>query len=225
MTIRCLTAAAVLAAGLAGPAFAEDETSGVKVEGEIGVVSDYRYRGYSLSDEEPALQGGLTVNLPGGFYAGVWGSNIADYAGADIELDLSAGVAFSAGGLDFDVGVIRYTYPDGKDVDYWEVPISVAKTWGAFTGTASFQYVPEQDNTGNEDNRYFSLAGDYAPESWPVSVNFAVGHEDGAFADGKLDWSASLAKEFGPVTFSLTYADSDGPGAEGVVVAGLLASF
>lgn len=224
MKLRIVTIVAASVFALAGQAAAEEE-SAVSLEGEIGVVSDYRYRGYSLSDEEPAIQGGLTLSLAGGFYAGVWGSSIADYAGADIEVDLMAGVAFSAGGLDWDVGVIRYSYPDGVDVDYWEIPVSASKTWGAFTGTASFQYVPEQDNTGNEDNRYFSLGGDYAPESWPVSVNFSVGHEDGAFADGKLDWSAGVAKEFGPVTFSLTYADSDGPGAEGVVVAGLLASF
>ena len=62
-------------------------------------------------------------------------------------------------------------------------------------------------------------------EDRPVSINASVGHEDGAFADGKLDWSAGVAKAFGPVTVSVTYADSDGPAAEGVVVAGLSASF
>lgn len=224
MTLRILTIAAVSAFAFAGQALAEEENA-VSLEGEIGVVSDYRYRGYSLSGEDPAVQGGLTLNLPHGVYAGVWASSIEDYAGANIEVDLSAGVTFSTGAVDWDVGVIRYTYLDGVDVDYWEIPISASHSWGAFTGTASFQYVPEQDNTGNEDNRYFNLAGDYAPESWPVSVNFAVGHEDGAFADGKLDWSAGVAKAFGPVTFSLTHADSDGPGAEGVVVAGVFASF
>ncbi len=223
MKLRILLLATATALTLAGPALAE-ETPAVSLEGEIGVVSDYRYRGYSLSDEDPAVQGGLTLNLPHGVYLGVWGSSIADYAGADIELDLSAGVAFSAGGLDWDLGVIRYTYPDGVDVDYWEIPVSAAKTWGAFTGTASFQYVPEQDNVA-EENRYFNLAADYAPEHWPVSLNASFGYEDGAFADGKLDWSVGAAKTFGPVTVSLNWADSDGPGAEGVVVAGLSAAF
>lgn len=214
---------AIAACAFAGQAMAEEQKA-VSLEGEIGVVSDYRYRGYSLSDGDPAIQGGLTLNLPHGLYAGVWASSIADYAGADIELDLSAGVAFSAGGLDWNVGVIRYTYPDGVDVDYWEIPISAAKTWGALTGTASFQYTPEQDNVTDE-NRYFNLAADYAPEHWPVSVNASFGYEDGAFADGKFDWSVGAAKAFGPVTVSLNWADSDGPGAEGVVVAGLSASF
>jgi uncharacterized protein (TIGR02001 family) len=223
LKLRILTAAAVSAFMLAGPALAQDENA-ISLEGEIGVVSDYRYRGYSLSDEDAAIQGGLTLNLPHGVYAGVWASNIADYAGADIEVDLSAGVAFSGGGLDWDVGVIRYAYPGGTDVDYWEIPVSASKTWGAFTGTASFQYVPEQDNV-SEENRYFNLAGDWAPEHWPVSVNASFGYEDGAFADGKLDWSAGVAKAFGPVTVSLTWADSDGPGAEGVVVGGISAAF
>lgn len=207
---------------LSGPALAEDRS--VNLEGEIGMVSDYRFRGYSLSNEDPALQGGLTLNLPGGLYLGVWASSIADYAGADIELDLSAGVAFSAGGLDWDLGAVRYTCPDGVDVDYWEIPVSASKTGGAFTGTASVQYVPEQDNVA-EENRYINLAADYAPEHWPVSLNAGFGYEDGAFADEKLDWSIGVARTFGPVTVSLGWADSDGPGAEGVVAGGLNAAF
>jgi uncharacterized protein (TIGR02001 family) len=72
--------------------------------GGVSLTSDYRFRGYSLSDEEPALQGGLTLNLPQGVYLGVWGSSIADYAGADIEFDLMAGVAFSASAIDISAG-------------------------------------------------------------------------------------------------------------------------
>lgn len=208
----------------AQPAFAAEGDTPL-IEGEIGVVSDYRYRGYSLSDEDPALQGGLTLNLPAGVYAGVWGSSIADYAGADIEVDVYAGWAGSIGGLDIDLGVQRYGYPDGVDVDYWEVPVSVSKSWDAFTGTLGFEYAPEQDNLGGEDNRYLYVAGEWAPESWPVSLDASLGHEDGAFADGKLDWSAGVTAPVGPVSLSLHYLDSDGPDAESALVAGIKASF
>ena len=52
-----------------------------------------------------------------------------------------------------------------------------------------------------------------------------IGHEDGAFADGKLDWQLGLAKTIGPVTVSLQYSDSDGPGSEASTVAGLSLGF
>lgn len=216
----------------AGAARAQDaEEEGWSLSGEIGLVSDYQYRGYSLSGGDPSIQGGLTVNAPKGFYAGVWASAIEEYGigadgdGAAVEVDLSFGRTFSAGGWDWDASLLFYNYPDGSDVNYNEVLFSGARTVGAFTTTLGVEYAPSQDNLGGEDNRYFYIGGDYAPESWPVSVNAQIGHEDGAFADGKLDWQLGLAKELGPVSLTLQYTDSDGPGAESSTVAGILLAF
>ncbi len=222
MKIKLALFAAVAAFGLGGAATAR-EADGVKLSGDIGVVSDYRYRGLSLSGEDPALQGSLKLELPQGFYAGVWGSNIEDTGGADVEIDLSAGFAASAGGFDFDMGVIYYAYPGGEDLNYWEIPVSVSKTWDAFTGTVGLAYAPEQDNLGNQDNTYFSVSAEYAPESWPVSLDGWIGYEDGTFADGKTDWALGVTKAFGPVALSLHYVDSDVD--SGAAVVGLKAGF
>jgi uncharacterized protein (TIGR02001 family) len=229
-TVAVLAAIGVLA--FAGTAHADDaESGGWELSGEIGVVSDYQYRGYSLSGSDWALQGGLTVTAPSGFYASVWSSKIEEYGigsdgdGAKFEVDLSLGRAFSAGGLDWDASYQYYGYPDGSNVDYSEFLLSASRTTGAFTATAGIQYAPSQDNLGNEDNVYLYVGGDFAPENWPVSLNAQIGHEDGAFADGKLDWQIGLAKSVGPVSLSLLYTDSDGPGAEGGVVGGITLAF
>lgn len=222
-----LAACAVAAVGTA--AQAEEDTW--KLSGEIGVVSDYQYRGYSLSGSDWALQGGLTLNAPSGFYATVWSSMIEEYGigsdgdGAKAELDVSVGRAFSAGGLDWDASFQYYGYPDGSDVDYFETILTASRTTGAFTTTAGIEYAPSQDNLGGDDNLYLFLGGDYAPEHWPVSVSAQIGHEEGAFADGKLDWQLGLAKDIGPVSLSVTYADSDGPGSESSVVGGISLAF
>ena len=81
---------------------------------------------------------------------------------------------------------------------------------------------PSQTSLGDEDNLYLCIDGDYAPEHWPVSVNAQIGHEQGAFADGKLDWQLGLAKGIGPISLSVTYSDSDsdGPGSESSVSTG-----
>lgn len=226
----------VVAAGLfllnaQGATARETGEDGWSLSGEIGVVSDYQYRGYSLSGSDPAVQGGLTVSGPKGFYAGAWASRIAEYGvgpdgdGAEVEIDLSVGRAFAAGGWDWDVALLRYGYPDGSGVDYFEVPLSASRTVGAFTGTLGLSYAPAQANLGDEDNLYFSMGAAYAPDHWPVSVNAQIGHEDGAFADGKLDWRLGLAKTIGPMTVSLQYSDSDGPGSEASTVAGLSLGF
>ena len=106
MTIRLVVLAACAFAAFGSSAQAEEGTW--KLSGEIGVVSDYQYRGYSLSGGDWALQGGLTVNAPSGFYATVWSSMIEEYGigadgdGAKAEVDVSLGRAFSAGGIDWD---------------------------------------------------------------------------------------------------------------------------
>ncbi|HRD29424.1 MAG TPA: TorF family putative porin [Caulobacter sp.] len=209
----------------------EADEDGWSLSGEVGLVSDYQYRGYSLSGGDPVVQGGLTLDAPGGFYVGVWGSEIEEYGvgadgdGAKIEVDISVGRAFSAGGWDWDVALLHYGYPDGSAVDYFEIPVSAARTTGDFTTTLGVEYAPRQDNLGDEDNLYLYIGGDYAPESWPVSLSARLGHEEGAFADGKLDWQLGVAKELGPVSLTLQYTDSDGPGAESAAVAGISVGF
>lgn len=44
------------------------------------------------------MQPSVTVTHESGFYANVWGSNIADYGGADVEVDLMAGWSGDVGG-------------------------------------------------------------------------------------------------------------------------------
>lgn len=109
----------LLAAVGASPAFA----SSVAVDADLTAVSDYRFRGLSLSDRKPALQAGLTVSHESGLYGGVFTSTIDEYGrdaagkGATVELDYTVGWAFAAAGLDFDLAASVYTYPGGKDVD------------------------------------------------------------------------------------------------------------
>lgn len=228
LAILAASAALTLAGGARA---AEAEPGGWTLSGEVGVVSDYQYRGYSLSNGDPAVQGGLTATATNGFYASVWGSRIAEYGigpdgdGARIEVDLVLGKTFSLGGWDWDAAVMYYGYPDGSNVDYLEIPVSASRTTGAFTTTLGVSYAPAQDNLGGDDNLYLSIAGDYAPEAWPFSLNGAIGREDGAFADGKIDWAFGVAKDVGPVSLTLQYTDSDGPGADSAVVGGLSFGF
>ncbi len=84
----------------------------------VGVTSDYRFRGMAQTSTNPALQGGIDFAHKSGFYLGTWASNVSwvkDYAGAkdgSLELDLYGGYKGEiAKGLSYDVGVITYQYP------------------------------------------------------------------------------------------------------------------
>ena len=56
-------------------AFADDAPAASPITYNIGVVSDYRYRGISQSKLKPALQGGIDY-AQGPFYVGTWASTI-----------------------------------------------------------------------------------------------------------------------------------------------------
>jgi len=202
------------------------------VQFEIGAVSDYRYRGYSLSNDKAAVQGGATVLGPAGFYAGAWASTIAEYGvgpdgdGAKVELDLSIGRAFSVGAYDLDAGVTAYTYPDGSHVSYVELPVSIARTAGDWTWTVGAAFAPAQNALGKVSNTYLYGSTGWSPEGLDWSVTALAGHESGAFSPaGKWDWQVGVERSFGPVALGLAYSDADAPGAKAAAVASIKVVF
>lgn len=75
-----VTLAVLFIAALAStPAYAQDEepTEPFTVSGGATLVSDYRFRGVSQSDEDLAVQGTITISHESGLYVGTWGSNLA----------------------------------------------------------------------------------------------------------------------------------------------------
>ena len=120
---KALSAALVVAslAGMATEVQAE-------ISANVALVSDYRFRGISQSDKNPALQGGLDYAFENGFYLGTWGSSvnfdsIEDFNGS-LKLDVYGGWGTDFGeNSSIDLGYIYYAYPGddgGLDGDYQE---------------------------------------------------------------------------------------------------------
>lgn len=213
--MRIMLATLLLAMGI--PAAAAE------LSANAGIVSDYRYRGISLSDRDPAAQGGLDLSMDVGFYAGAWASTIADYGGADVELDLYAGHAGSMAGIKYSIGAYGYFYPGGRGVDYVEFQASFERTLGPVTASAELAYTPDQKNVA-VDNLYAGAGMEIPLFALPVSLKLRGGYEDG-FYEGKWDWEAGLGYELGPASLSLSYVDTDQPGSDaraGIVLGALL---
>ena len=56
----------------------EEEKSGLGdwLSGNVSLTSDYTFRGISQTLQQPALQGGMDLRHPSGFYLGTWGSSV-----------------------------------------------------------------------------------------------------------------------------------------------------
>lgn len=154
MKYAFLLPAAMLALA-AVPAAAQEEAppKPVTVSGSVGLVSDYRFRGVSQSDENLAVQGGFTIAHESGVYIGTWGSNLAGwgtFGGANMELDLIAGYKFPVGdGGTLDVGATWYMYPGGFDnTDFIEPYVKLSGTAGPVSLTAGVAYAPKQEALG-----------------------------------------------------------------------------
>ena len=128
---KSLITTAVLGA-LAAPSFvfAADATPApdLTVAYNIGLYSQYIFRGLTQTDRGPALQGGVDLTHSSGFYLGAWASNISwlrDYNNTNLgaayskdghlELDIYGGYRYTfANGVGIDLGALQYIYPGAK---------------------------------------------------------------------------------------------------------------
>jgi hypothetical protein len=89
----------------------------------IGVMSDYMWRGMSQNDNQASAMAGLDYEMDNGLYVGTWAANVAN-DGDDVEVDFYAGFSKElSGGFGYDIGAIAYVYP-GADLDFTEVYIN-----------------------------------------------------------------------------------------------------
>ena len=88
------------------------------VTANVGIFSEYIFRGIAQTAGEPAIQGGFDYAHSSGLYAGTWASNISwlqdfgAYQRSSVEWDFYAGYKASFGdGFFYDVGGLYYYYP------------------------------------------------------------------------------------------------------------------
>lgn len=174
----------------------------------LGLVSDYRYRGISQSGRRPALQGGVDLAHSSGLYAGLWASTIrwikdsAPGLDGPVEVDLYGGYKGAiTDSIAYDVGGLFYWYPNndldrltGEDANTFEV-------YAALTaGPATVKYshalttlfgTPDSKGSGYLDvNATFDLGSGFS----------VVPHVGWQKIDGfgtYRDYSLTLAKDFG----------------------------
>jgi len=191
-----LATVAVLAVA-AGPsiAFADDTPAAAPaaeaspITYNIGVVSDYRYRGISQSKLKPALQGGIDY-ASGPIYIGTWLSTIqwvkdsmvsynranaggegfvpVDEKGAPVEWDLYGGTKgdIIKDTLTYDVGVLGYIYLGQKFEDIGlknpdTVEVYGALTYGVFTGKVSISTTPLFGVPKSSGSQYYDLSANF----------------------------------------------------------------
>lgn len=147
---KTIMAGAVAAALFPGAAMAQAQAAPASphtLTGNVGLYSQYIFRGLTQTNREPAIQGGFDYSHASGFYVGTWASNIswlrdggAYSAGGSGELDFYGGFKGGIGKSDFtyDVGTLYYWYPGDANTlanplnpkaDTWEIYGALGWKW------------------------------------------------------------------------------------------------
>lgn len=207
-----LSALAIVACAFATTAHAQTQIGDFSLSANVGLYTDYVYRGVSQSDEGPAVQGGFDVTHDSGLYAGVWASNVDFNDGdeATVETDFFVGYANEYNGLAYDLGVLYYAYPGAdSDLDYnfWEFAAAVGYDFGVASLSGSINYSPEFfGETG--DAVYYAAAVD-VPLPYEFNASAHIGHQTIDEGVDYTDWSLGLGYSLYDFDLSLTYTDTN----------------
>jgi uncharacterized protein (TIGR02001 family) len=227
-TTQLLVLAGVIAAPtlvMSGTAYADEAKS--PISANVGLVTDYAYRGISQTNSKPALQGGFDYAHSSGFYAGVWGSNISwlsdltDTApggignvSSSLELDGYVGFKGDIGtsGFGYDVGVLTYYYPGDYPANFTSpdtTELYVAGSYSIFSlkyshAVTNLFGAPDSKNSGYLDAALnFTLPGD-------VGLGLHVGRQqvNCSGCTDYTDYKISLSKEYIGLNWGVAYVDT-----------------
>lgn len=194
----------LLTLGLAQPAQAQFSAA-------VGLQSDYRYRGISLSDGLPAATLDLSYDHSSGLYAGASaiGAVIGGYGRSLGFIEYLGYVTPRRGGASFDVGVnnqdLAYYYTDRR------VPLRYSEVYVGVVGdrlSAHLHYSPNYLQPGY-GALYAEVDGSLKPaENWRLFAHLGatapVGETEGRHP--RYDARAGVARQFGPLEVQASVA-------------------
>jgi uncharacterized protein (TIGR02001 family) len=190
------------------------------VTSTVTAASDYDFRGFTQTAQDPAIQASVDYAHDSGWYVGAWASNV-DFGSADVdyEVDLYSGFSGSTGegGLGWDVGVIYYAYPDESDFNYFEAYGSISKDW--FKGKIWYSNDFGGDTTSGDTPAVYTEANATVPLPANFSVLAHVGYSFGDYWDDTeeyFDYSIGAGYTVGNFNLALKWVDgSDYKAADG----------
>lgn len=241
---RAVLAGTLMIACLSVPtaAAAQEEEKALSVSGNVAFVTDYRFRGISYSNLDPALQGGINLNSSVGLFVSAWGSSIANYNGSTVEMDWTAGWSGNIAGTTTTAGLIYYSYPGGSNTDVVELYGSVGVPLGPVTATFGLNWAPDQKNLSSSSRYAYGQLSAGIPGT-PISVTGTLGNERGSLVydesgakGSKWDWQIGASVTWEALSFGVTYVGNDlstrrvegyrlNRGAQDTVVFSVTASF
>jgi uncharacterized protein (TIGR02001 family) len=218
------TTLALAVYALAGGAMAQSapapapEPEKSPITANVTITNDYRYRGITQTNYQPAIQGGFDYAHESGLYIGNWNSTISWISNttgngvrAPIEMDFYGGFKkeLIAPGFASDIGVLQYFYPQSGgnynammvNPNTTELYLAQNYTFGPVSGFGKINYgltnifgIPN-----SAGSYYLDLTSNFDTGIWGLTLNGHIGYQ----------YVAGQPVTSGPVTTAgvLSYSD------------------
>jgi uncharacterized protein (TIGR02001 family) len=225
MRIEFLSATALAFTLVCGPVSAQNRP---EIAWNVGIASDYVFRGYSQTDGRAQVFGGVDAKL-GNFYAGSWVSNVDFGDGTDVEVDLYGGHSSEIEGFKVDFGFAGYLYPsqpDGAGYNYVELKADISRAIGPVSLGSSLSWSPDYFGEDSSATYVEANAAFVPADGWEISG--AVGYQALDVSGDYVAWNLGVVyglTETALLDVRYSDTDRDDPLADGRVVASLKFGF
>lgn len=198
-------------------AFAETPFDQDNFSANIGITSNYLFRGVTLSDDEGAVSGGFDWQYMG-VYLGTWASSIDPARDETFEIDYYGGYNNEINGLAYSLDFIYYDYPgDSSGLAYVEYGGSLAYTFSSEMEPTLGVYIMHSPDfyaeTGNATAIEASLGLNFLHE---IGLSFHYGQQDLDNDENPVDdysyYGVTLTKALGKFEITAGYSDTDSDG-------------
>ena len=212
MNTSAVGAGVLILAAYAWPARA-DEPSPISLEGTFTILSDYAYRGISRTPGAIAGQLSLELVHTGGFFTGMFFSNVRDPLGRDVEAEFYAGYTWTLGAYELTARLSYDSFHGGGDsTGYVQLQGTLARDFGLAYLAAGFAFTPDHREFGTGRSAYWFSEAEFPlpfPNQPPMSIAFKAGYENFSGGFDKWDWSVGFYLEKWTLEWGLVYHDTN----------------
>ena len=226
--------ALALVGAFAAPAFAEDAPAAAPAPeakpftANVGLTTDYIFRGISQSQHKPAIQGGFDYAHESGLYVGTWASNVNWVAAQGVKFDNSMEWDIYGGfkgtfadDFSYDVGILEYYYPGTFTHTAGLADANSTEVYGAIGWkflTLKYNYAVSShlfaftSTTGGktQGSGYLDLTANYdLGDGWGVVGHVGRQNIKGFSAASYTDWKAGVTKDVGFGVVGLAYTGTN----------------
>ena len=192
---------------------------GAQISGHVALLSDYVFRGESLTEGRPALQAGISYDHQSGLFVGALASNVQiDPTVSGLGAQIYGGYARPLGSrASWDIGLVTYLFPrppTAPGYDYTEVFVGLS-----FDAVSARLYYSNDYFGGGARSVYAEVNGSHQLSERTTLLGHIgyLGQSQSAAASGAsppgsaLDFKAGLAIDIGAFTMELSIVATTAP--------------